>query len=111
MVFKQDKEERLQAVTQRFGAAIAAAERQQGRIKYQCHEGGVISVDWANDPTRVSNEDGEADCTVELSLDTLEAMTNGNLAPSAAFARGKLRLIGDLSIAMRMTAILQNMRS
>ena len=110
MAPKQDIKERLKVVTQRFSAEIAAAERQQGRIKYQCHEGGAICVDWTVDPTRVCNEDGEADCTVELSLDTLEAITNGNLDPSAAFARGKLRLIGDLSIAMRMTAILQNMR-
>jgi len=111
MARDQSEQQRLDEVTRRFAAAIVGVQDQQGKIKYCCHEGGVVNIDWSVDPAKVSNVDGEVDCTVELSLGTLEAMVIGNLDPSAAFARGKLRLIGDLSIAMRMTSILQNTRS
>lgn len=47
-----------------------------------------------------------AQCTITLKLDDWKAMNAGTLNPQAAFMQGKLRIQGDMSLAMRLGAIL-----
>ncbi|MBI2059425.1 MAG: SCP2 sterol-binding domain-containing protein [Nitrospirae bacterium] len=47
-----------------------------------------------------------AQCTITLKVDDWKAMNTGTLNPQAAFMQGKLRIQGDMSLAMRLGAIL-----
>ncbi|HJN37894.1 MAG TPA: SCP2 sterol-binding domain-containing protein [Gammaproteobacteria bacterium] len=51
---------------------------------------------------KVSQEDKEADCTLILSLQDMSEILSGALNPTAAFMQGKLKIEGDMGIAMRL---------
>ncbi len=71
-------------------------------IKFDCGDDGVIVIDGTVSPNVVTNEDIDAQCTVGVALDDLKAMMAGDLDPMAAFSLGKLRIDGDMSVAMKL---------
>lgn len=71
-------------------------------MKFDCGADGVVVIDGAG----VSTDDAAADCVISLSKDDLEAMVAGELAPTAAFMQGKLKVHGDMSVAMQLSQIL-----
>ena len=48
----------------------------------------------------------EADLTVEVSDADFQALVEGRLAPAAAFVSGRLRVRGDLGLALRLQPLL-----
>lgn len=77
-------------------------------IKFDCGDDGVVVID-ANQVPNVVNNDGdfEAACTIGVTLDDLKAMMGGDLDPMAAFSLGKLKLDGDMSVAMKLGSVIQ----
>jgi len=71
-------------------------------VKFDLGEDGVIVIDGAS----VSTEDKPADCTITVSSDDLESMVNGDLDATSAFMQGKIRVDGDMSIAMQLSQLL-----
>lgn len=55
----------------------------------------------------VSNDDEPADCTVVVSRDDLEALARGELDPMSAMLRGRLRIKGDMAVAMQLQSMLR----
>lgn len=76
-------------------------------LKFDLGDEGVIYLDATTVPNVVTNEDKDADCTVKMSLDDLEAMLGGQLDPMAAFSLGKLQLDGDMSVAMKLGTLMR----
>jgi putative sterol carrier protein len=64
---------------------------------------GFIHVDGA----QVTNDDASADCTVVIAREDLEAMVKGELDPMAAMMRGRLKIQGDMSVAMQLQSMLR----
>ncbi|TAE73786.1 MAG: sterol-binding protein [Bacteroidetes bacterium] len=62
---------------------------------------GVIHVDGTN----VTNEDKTADCSVAVELSDLKDMLSGELNPMQAFMGGKMKVDGDMSVAMKLQAL------
>jgi putative sterol carrier protein len=48
----------------------------------------------------------EADCTITADLETFRALFEGNMSPTSAFMTGKLRIAGDMGVAMRVAGLL-----
>ncbi|OQM77063.1 SCP2 sterol-binding domain-containing protein [Manganibacter manganicus] len=71
-------------------------------VKFDTGEDGVILIDGAN----ISTTDGPADCTIKLSLDDLESLLAGDLNPTMAFMQGKLKVEGDMSVAMALSQLI-----
>ena len=71
-------------------------------VKFDMGSEGVIVIDGAT----VSTTDAPADCTISLTLDDLESVIAGELNPTAAFMQGKIRIDGDMSVAMQLSQIL-----
>ncbi len=76
-------------------------------LKFDLGDDGVIHLDASTVPNVVTNEDKDAECTVKLSLEDLEAMMSGQLDPMAAFGLGKLQLEGDMSVAMKLGSLIR----
>lgn len=55
----------------------------------------------------VEGTDGEADCTLKLSDSNFKDMILGNLNGTAAFMTGKLKIQGNIGLAMKMESILR----
>jgi putative sterol carrier protein len=71
-------------------------------VKFDLKDAGAIVIDGAN----VSVGDGEADCTITMSLDDFIALTKGELNPTSAFMTGKMKITGDMSVAMALSQVL-----
>ena len=96
----------LTDVTERMQAALAGQEGLGRTIKFDLKGDGFIFIDGA----AVSNADLPADCTLVLSLEDLVALGKGKLDPAMAMMRGRLKVKGDVSVAMKLPAILAKVR-
>lgn len=71
-------------------------------VKFDTGADGVIVIDGQS----ISMADAPADCTIKLSLEDLEALISGELNPTAAFMTGKIKVEGDMSVAMALSQVL-----
>ena len=71
-------------------------------VKFDTGGDGVIVIDGQT----ISTTDAPADCTIKLSLEDLEALVSGELNPTAAFMTGKIKVEGDMSVAMALSQVL-----
>jgi putative sterol carrier protein len=55
----------------------------------------------------VTNDDAPADCTVVVACDDLTAMAKGELDPMSAMLRGRLKIKGDMAVAMQLQSMLR----
>jgi putative sterol carrier protein len=62
----------------------------------------VIVIDGQN----VSTTDAPADCTIKISKDNFEQLIAGELNPTAAFMTGKIKVEGDMSVAMQLSQLI-----
>lgn len=75
-------------------------------LKFDCGADGTIFIDGKSTPNSVSNSADNADCNVGITLENLGAMIKGDLEPATAFMTGKLKVTGDMSVAMRLQRVL-----
>jgi putative sterol carrier protein len=59
--------------------------------------------------TEATTENNEADCTISVSKGDFISLAEGNLDPMMAFMSGKLKVAGDMSVAMGLQTIFSNM--
>ena len=71
-------------------------------VKFDTGGDGVIVIDGSS----ISTTDGPADCTIKLSLSDFEDMIAGDLSPTTAFMTGKIKIEGDMSVAMALQSLL-----
>ncbi len=64
--------------------------------------GEQLFIDGKGDTNEVSLEDAAADCTVSLAPDDFQALMQGDLNPMTAFMSGKIKIKGDMGVAMKL---------
>jgi len=77
-------------------------------VKFDFEGEGIVYIDGSTEVGAVSDEDKDADCTLTLSVETWESMKSGDLDGTSAFMQGKLKVSGDMSIAMKLGTILES---
>ena len=90
-------------ITERLRGALKDRPGLPKSLKLDFKGEGFIHVDGH----AVTNDDAPADCTVVVSLDTLGAMARGELDPMAAMFRGRLKIRGDMAVAMQLQSMLR----
>lgn len=63
---------------------------------------GCLRIDGSD----VSADDAEADVRLTADAETFEGLLGGDLDATSAFMTGKLKVDGDMSIAMKLAALL-----
>ena len=103
--------EEVQKIIDQMGPAIGADSGLGGTLKFDFGDPGSMYIDGKSTPNTVSDGEGKsADCTISVGLDTFEKMVKGELDGTSAFMQGKLRVAGDMGLAMRLGPILQKAR-
>ena len=67
--------------------------------------GEFIYID-GNNGNAVTAEDKDADCTISVEKDDFIALTTGDLNPMMAFMGGKIKVDGDVGVAMKLQNLL-----
>lgn len=98
----------IDEITQQLRTAAASDPSALGgkTCKFDLKPDGVIRIDGAT----VDNQDTPADCTISVAKEDFEKMAAGTLDPTMAFMQGKLKVAGDMSIAMKLGPMLAKAR-
>ncbi len=74
-----------------------------GSLKFDCGDDGVVVL---ADGT-AGLEDRETDCTIRISEDNLVKLLTGKLNPMTGVMMGKLKVSGDMGVAMKLGQLLK----
>jgi len=96
----------LENFTDLIKKTTANATGLSGTAKFAFDEGGAVFIDATQTPYQISNDNKDSDCTVMLSLSDAVKLLNGDLNPMTAFMFGKLKVKGDMGIAMKIAQFL-----
>jgi len=75
-------------------------------LKFDFGADGKLFIDATKVPNVVTNDDTAAQCTVTVTLSDFDSMMAGDLAPTTAFMSGKLKVEGDMGVAMKLQNIM-----
>lgn len=95
----------LQELTEQIRNKVTHADNIDATVKLVTDQ-GVVHIDATQSPAVVSNDDKPADCDLHVSVDNLVKMGTGDLNPMMAVMTGKLKIKGDMSIAMKMGQVM-----
>lgn len=79
-----------------------AGESLDGTVKFDIEEEGVLRVV----DGEVVEGDGEADTTIQGDLATMKEIFDGELSPTAAYMTGRIRIDGNMGLAMKLSSII-----
>ena len=94
----------LDAITEQFKALASKAPSIGKTLKFVFDEGTVF-VDLSGDTPSVSNENKVADCTISTSVENLMKLRSGDLNPMMAVISGKVKIEGDMGVAMKLQSL------
>ena len=95
-----------------FGGMLASIQKQAGKttslgktLKFNLGNQQIF-IDGTGDANIVSASNKDADCTINISPDDFQALLNGHLNPMSAFMSGKIKVDGDMGVAMKLQSFL-----
>ena len=66
----------------------------------------TIYIDGTGSENVVSTENKEADCTISMKPEDFSALISGDLNPMGAFMSGKIKVDGNMGVAMKLQGLL-----
>jgi len=94
------------AVTQIMADSMAVVPGK--RVRFDFGADGHILLDGIDH--RVSGDDGPADTVLKVSFADFLAMADGTLNGTMAFMQGKLKVEGDMSVAMQLQSVMAKIK-
>lgn len=92
-------------LTDRVRSAVGAELGLDATIKFNFGDDGVIYIDGKSKPNAVTNENRDLQIVISFTPETLTRILDKQLNPKIALMTGKMKLRGDLRIAMRLDKV------
>ncbi|SHJ85711.1 Putative sterol carrier protein [Shimia gijangensis] len=73
-----------------------------GSLKFDCGDDGVVVLTNGT----ATDVDQDTDCTIKISEDNLVKLLTGKLNPMTGVMTGKLKVSGDMGVAMKLGQLL-----
>ena len=96
----------LDQITDQMRTRVGASAGLKKSVKFDFGGDGVVRIDDSVAPAVVDNVDAPTDCTVRVTMADFMDMASGKQNPQMAFMTGKLKVDGDMSVAMQLGTIL-----
>lgn len=94
----------LDELTQKADAAVQPGGGFTKKVKFDFGDEGKLFIDGTSGT--VNNEDADADATIKVTWDDFKAISSGQMDPTMAFMQGKLKVEGDMSVAMQLQGLM-----
>jgi len=95
----------IQAALEQLQSQASGMDPIGGKVKFAIDD-KVVVIDGSGDGNAISFEDAEADCTITTSLETLMKMKSGDINPMMAVMGGKVKISGDMGLAMKLQGMM-----
>ena len=96
----------LQEITAKMQEGASKKSAFGNSVKFATDQ-GVVHIDGNQTPPAVSNDDKAADCTIKMDFADFADLIGGKLDGMTAFMTGKLKIEGDMGVAMKLQSILR----
>jgi putative sterol carrier protein len=96
----------LDQITEQMRSRVGQGGSLGKSVKFDFGGDGVVRVDDTVKPAVVDNQDAPTDCTVKVSMADFTEIASGKQNAQMAFMMGKLKVEGDMSVAMKLGSIL-----
>jgi len=101
----------VQQIIDQMGTAIGDNSGLGGTLKFDFGGPGSVYVDGKSSRTASAMATAKAPTPqISVSLEDFEKMVKGELDGTSAFMQGKLRVAGDMGLAMKLGPVLQKAR-
>jgi putative sterol carrier protein len=95
----------LSQIIEQIQSQASSVDPIGGIIKFVLDD-QILLIDGSGNSNIVSQSDTEADCTITTTLETLAKMKSGELNPMMATMSGKIKISGDMSLAMKLQSLI-----
>ena len=98
------------AKAQQFEGGVADLDGLNGLYQFNLtgDDGGNWVIELSDDTREVRiGEDDNAQCVINMTTTDFMDMIGGSLSPQSAFFTGRLRVKGDMGLALRLQKILE----
>ena len=95
----------LEQVTEGLRERVGEDSGLGATLKFDFGDAGVVFIDGVSTPNSVSNDDNDANCTIAMTIEDFISMAAGELDATSAFMMGKLKVDGDMGIAMKLQSL------
>ncbi len=93
----------LQDVATAMTARVSGKSPLGGTLKFDLGSAGSLFIDGSGGDNVVTlNKADAAKCTITMSAEDFDDMINGRLQPTTAFMQGKMKVDGDMGLAMKL---------
>ncbi len=96
----------LETITDGMRSRIGDGGKFKKSVKFDFGADGMVRIDDTVSPPVIDNSDAPVDCTVKVSMADFEEIATGKQNAQMAFMMGKLKVEGDMSVAMQLGSIL-----
>lgn len=94
----------LEELTQKANDAVSAGGDFTKKVKFDFGDDGKLFIDGAEG--KADNSDGDADATIKVDWDDFKKISAGDMDATMAFMQGKLKVDGDMSVAMQLQSLM-----
>jgi len=95
----------IATVIEGMKTAAAAAAPIGDTLKFVLDD-KTIMIDGTGDTNVVTEGDGEASCTITTTADVFAELQAGDLNPMMAVMGGKVKISGDMGLAMKLQSLM-----
>lgn len=96
----------LEQITEQMKTRMGDGGQFKKSVKFDFSADGLVRIDDTVSPVVVSNEDGPTACTIKVNMADFMEIATGKQNAQMAFMMGKLKIEGDMSVAMSLGSIL-----
>ncbi len=96
----------LEQITEQMRTRVGDSAGLKKSVKFDFGGDGVVRIDDTKTPAIVDNQDAPVDCTVKVTMADFMEIASGKQNAQMAFMMGKLKVDGDMSVAMQLGTIL-----